>query len=151
MPPSDEIEDYRKKLIEHYEPYEDADKNVGRQFNDFIYDNFNRCTSKNIIINDLRSYWIHVCNRYLLLTSVPLLVSFLIFTFTDMSDEKEKLHKIELNKPITISNLEHPIEIQGELNSTTLEVDFSNDVKEMISVRRKKERGTTETATATAP
>jgi hypothetical protein len=151
MPPSDEIEEYRETLIKHYAPYEGADEHVGRQFTGFIYENFNRCTSKNITVNDMRSYRIHMCNRYLLFTSGPLLVAFLIFTFSGMAGEKDKTHKIELSKPISILNLENPIKIQGELSSTTLEVDFSNDVKEMISVRREKERAATATAAVTAP
>jgi hypothetical protein len=151
MPPSSEIEDYRATLIKHYAPYEDADENVEREFTDFIYNNFNQCASKNIVVNDLRSRRIHMCNRYLLFTVGPLLLAFLIFTFSGMGSGSDKAYKVELSKPISILNLENPIKIQGELNSTTLEVDFSNDVKEMISVRREKERAATATATTTTP
>ena len=151
MPPSGEIEDYRATLIKHYAPYDDADENVGREFTDFIYNNFNQCASKNVVVNDLRSHRIHMCNRYLLFAVGPLLFSFLIFTFSDMNNGNDNVHKVELSKPISILNVENPIRIQGELSSTTLEVDFSNDVKEMISVRREKERAATATATATTP
>lgn len=148
MPPADEMEEYRNVLISHYETYEGAKEYVVQAFSDFIYGHFNRCSTENTVVNDLRSRRIHMCNRFFLFTSIPLLLSFLVFNFSDMANEnKSKPHKIELSSPISFVYPESPIKIQGDINSTTLKIDFSHDIKEMINVRRQE--GVTATATAT--
>ena len=148
MPPADEIEEYRNILISHYEGYEGAKEYVAQAFSDFIYGHFNRCSSANTVVNDLRSRRIHMCNRFLLFTSVPLLLSFLMFSFSGMANKKvSNLHKVELSSPVSIVYPEHPIKVQGDINSTTLEIDFSHDIKEMISVRRQTGDTTATTAT----
>ena len=101
-------------------------------------------------MNDLRSYRIHLCNRYLILTVAPLLASFLILTFTGMGERNSKeAHKIELSGPILLEYPDKPVQIQGQLNSHILEIDLSNDIKEIMNVRR-EERHATATATTTA-
>jgi Na+-transporting methylmalonyl-CoA/oxaloacetate decarboxylase gamma subunit len=149
MPPAKEMEDYRNVLITHYEPYEGAKEYVTQAFSDFIYGHFNRCSTANTVVNDLRSRRIHMCNRFLLFTAIPLLLSFLVFNFSGMANENaSKLHKVELSSPVSFVYPDTPIKIQGEFNSTTLEIDFSHDIKEIINVRRQE--GDTATATATA-
>jgi hypothetical protein len=149
MPSPLRMEDYRQELINHYEPYEGSENYVDEEFTKFIYDYFNKCTSANVIVNDLRSYKVHMCNRYLIFTVAPLLVSFLIFTFSDM-DGSKKIQKIELNGPVSFEYPKKPLEIRGRIDSNTLEVDFSDEIKEMLHDRQRKENESAATTTSTA-
>lgn len=148
MPSANKIEDYRKVLIDHYAEFDDAEENVNNEFSNFIYGYFNNCSSQNTAVNDLRSERIHRCNRFLLFSSIPLLISFLVFTFTSMGVHKDKEYLVKLNGPISIEYPLSPIKVQGEFSSTTLKVDFSHDIKEMINDRRQK-GGTSTTASTT--
>jgi hypothetical protein len=131
LPSASDTEKYRKTLIDTYQEYDDCDELVERYFNEYLFRYFNECSSNNTKVNDKRSEYLHKCNTYLILTSMPLVVSFLIFTFSGVDGNS-------IGKDLKVQ-LIRPIEISGNLDFTTLELDFSSEVKEILNARQTEE------------
>ena len=89
-------------------------------------------------MNDRRSEYLHKCITYLILTALPLATSFLIFTLTGIDKNSiDKEYKIKIINPINIKKDIFPIEVQGELKSGKIEIDFSDGLKEYIKEKGK--------------
>lgn len=134
IPSALETEAYRDTLIEAYKNYSDSEKLVERHFNDYIFRYYNECSSFNTAVNDQRSYYLHMCNTYLISTALPLAVAFLIFSLTGIDiNSVDKEYKVKLTQPISFTNEGNPIEVHGVIDTSTLEIDFSDDLKEIIN------------------
>lgn len=143
-------ENYRKELIDTYSKYDECDELVEKYFNEYIFSYYNECSSANTLVNDKRSEYLHKCNTYLILTALPLAVAFLIFTLSGIDKNSiEKEFKVKISNPTEFNSHKSPLEINGSFGITTLEVDFSDDIKELLNERKTK-TGATATATATA-
>lgn len=143
-------ESYRNKLIETYSDYDECDELVDKHFNEYIFRYYNECSSANTVVNDKRSEFLHKCNTYLILTALPLAIAFLIFTLSGVDKNSvEKEFKVQISKPIELINSKSPLKINGKFDTTTLEVDFSDDLKELLN-ERKAETTTTAAAGTTS-
>lgn len=151
IPSASETENYRNTLIETYSDYAEKDELVSKHFNEYLFRYYNECSSANTIINDSRSEFLHKCNTFSIANVIPLSILFLIFTFSGIDKNSiVKEYRIKLASPVIIENLNKPIEINGTLNTNILEIDFSNEIKEVLRAQRNKNTATA-TATAAAP
>ncbi|USD21712.1 hypothetical protein MJO52_00795 [Microbulbifer variabilis] len=150
IPSALDTENYRKVLIETYRDYPECDKLVEKYFNEYIFRYYNECSSANTSVNDRRSKNLHKCNTYLIFTVLPLSVAFLIFTLSgiDKNSVKKEI-KVQISKPIEINQPKSPLKINGDLDFTTLEIDFSDDLKEIINDRKTKVIEPTTTSSTT--
>ncbi|MCK7598179.1 hypothetical protein M0G74_12925 [Microbulbifer sp. CAU 1566] len=143
-------ENYRNQLIETYSAYSECDELVKRHFNDYLFRYYNECSSANTAVNDKRSEFLHKCNTYLILTALPLATAFLIFTLSGIDKNTiEKEYKVQISKPIELNSHKSPLKINGNFDVTTLEVDFSADLKELLNERKAKTFNATATADTT--
>lgn len=143
-------ENYRNMLIDTYRDFDECDELVERHFNEYVFRYYNECSSTNTEVNDKRSEYLHKCNTYLILTVLPLAAAFLIFTLSGIDKNSiEKEIKVQISNPIEISQPKSPLEINGDFGVTTLEVDFSDDLKELLNVRKAKAAESTGTTSAT--
>jgi hypothetical protein len=144
-------ENYRKKLIDTYSDYDECDELVEKYFNEYIFKYYNECSSANTSVNDNRSEYLHKCNTYLILTALPLAIAFLIFTLSGIDKNSvEKEFKVHISNPIELNNSKSPLEINGEFNTTALEIDFSDDLKELLNERKAEAVNATGTAGTTS-
>ena len=64
---------------------------------------------------------------------------------------KDKEYKVNLIKPVTLDVNQAPIKVDASLDVTTLEIRFSDEIKDAIHERQTKANSTANsTATATA-
>lgn len=148
-------ENYRNTLIETYRDFDECDVLVEKYFNEYIFKYYNECSSANTEVNDRRSEYLHKCNTYLILTALPLVAAFLIFTLSgiDKNSINQEI-KVQISKPIEINQPKLPLEVKGNLGITTMEIDFSDDLKELMNERKAKaaeSAATTRTATKENP
>ncbi|MCU8075771.1 hypothetical protein [Shewanella sp. SM29] len=144
-------ENYRNKLIETYRDYDECDELVEKHFNEYIFKYYNECSSANTVVNDKRSEFLHKCNTYLILTSLPLAIAFLIFSLSGVDKNSvEKEFKVQISKPIELINSKSPLEINGKFDNTTLKVDFSDDLKELLNERKAETINATTTTGTTS-
>lgn len=134
IPSAIETENYRQKLIETYKEYEDGESLAEQYFDEYIYKYYNECSSVNTKVNDIRSEFLHKCNTYLILSSLPLVAAFLIFTLAGIDKNTvDKEYKIKITNPIEINKDTYPIQINGEIKSFS---ETSDDLKEKIHERK---------------
>lgn len=151
IPSAVDTENYRNTLIETYRDFDECDDLVEKYFNEYIFKYYNECSTANTEVNDKRSEYLHKCNTYLILTALPLAIAFLIFSLSDIDkNSMDKEIKVQISKPIEINQPQTPLEINGNFGVTTLEVDFSDDLKELLSERKTKAVEPTATTRAAA-
>ncbi|MCK7597207.1 hypothetical protein M0G74_07960 [Microbulbifer sp. CAU 1566] len=149
IPSAVTTEDYRKKLYETYGSREDCDQLVEKYFNKYLFDYYCECSSANTSVNDQRSYFLHKCNTYLIVNAIPLSVAFLVFTLSGIDKNTvDKEYKVKVTAPINFKNGSEPLKIDGRLESRTLEIDFSDDLKGIINERKAKSTYTNTSAPA---
>ncbi len=133
IPSAIETENYRQKLIETYKEYEDGESIAEKYFDEYIYKYYNECSSLNTKVNDKRSEFLHKCNTYLILSALPLVAAFLIFTLSGIDKNTvDKEYKIKITNPLEINKDAYPIQINGEIRSYTEIID---DLKEKNHAR----------------
>lgn len=136
LPSANETEVYRQKLIETYKEYEDGESLTEKYFTENIFKYFNECSSANTKVNDLRSEMLHKCNTFLILCSLPLVGTFLLFTFAGIDKNSiDKEYKVKITTPIIIESKAN--EISNTLKS-----------KENINGQRATETSTTSATTS---
>ncbi|MBU4316123.1 MAG: hypothetical protein KKF30_02480 [Proteobacteria bacterium] len=124
IPSAIETENYRQKLIETYKEYDDGESIAEQYFDEYIYKYYNECSSLNTKVNDTRSEFLHKCNTYLILSALPLVAAFLIFTLAGIDKNSvDKEYKIKITNPIEINKDTYPIQINGEIRSYTETID----------------------------
>ncbi len=110
MPTANETEKYRKELDSTYEGYENTAELSKKYLESYIYQYYHECSSANSKVNDLRSENIHRANTLIILTVLPLLITFLIFHFSGI--DKSVLNKnlvFEMEKPLDVVLSKEPI------------------------------------------
>ena len=96
-------ENYRKELVETYEEFNDCEGLVSKHLNDYLYDYFSECASDNTSINDTRSEALHMCNTFLLISFIPLLITFTAFNYYKLDVETiNQIPKIVASKPVDV-------------------------------------------------
>lgn len=152
IPSAIETENYRQKLIKTYKEYEDCDSIADQYFDEYIFKYYNECSSVNTKVNDKRSEFLHKCNTYLILSALPLAIAFLIFILAGIDKNSvDKEYKVKITNPISINKNTFPKQINGEIRSSILKDDFSDDLKEVIHERKTTTTKTTTTTTEENP
>lgn len=141
IPSAIETENYRQKLLETYKEYDDGESIAEQYFDEYIYKYYNECSSVNTKVNDIRSEFLHKCNTYLILSALPLVLAFLIFTLAGIDKNSvDKEYKIKITNPVDINKDIFPIQIDGEISAKILTID---DLKEIMHERENTAATTT--------
>lgn len=139
LPSAKVAENYRKKLVELYKDYDgsegygDCQSLVAYHFKNYLLNEYIEGSSHNTQVNDRRSEALHKSNSFVIFNVVPLAGLFLIFTLANIDKNNiEKEYKVKISNPVTLNSMSEPLEVKGILSSNTLEIDFSEDIKEIL-------------------
>ena len=146
LPPANDTENYRQKLLETYKGYEGGEELTEKYFNKYLYDYYNECSSANTLVNDLRSELLHKCNTFLILCTVPLCGTFLLFTLAGIDKNSvDKEYKVKVITPLMIENGNPPSQNQTAKIQTTKPLEN----KENINGQRRTKTATTSSSKTT--
>lgn len=139
LPAARVAEGYRQELFELYKSYDgtdgysDCQTLVSHHFKNYLLKEYIDSSSHNTVINDKRSEALHKSNSFVIFNIVPLACLFLIFTLANIDKNNiEKEYKVRISNPVKIDSHTSPVEVKGVLSSSTLEIDFSDDIKEIL-------------------
>jgi hypothetical protein len=79
LPSAQETENYRRALVSHYEPYEDAERVAEEAFADYLETYYISCSSTNTSCNDRRSLRAYYTATWLIATAIIAFFAFLVF------------------------------------------------------------------------
>jgi len=138
---ADEIENYRKKCLDHKDKLDDFNKKNPEQevaeysaktkLNDYLYLEFSKCASHNCEVNDVRSKRIHKATKYLLYFCIPFLIASVCFTVFDM-DASSPRKKLLLEYQGIVKSIDKlPIIKQDEIISSLKSI-IENNHQEII-------------------
>ncbi len=150
IPSASDSEKYYKTLVNTYKNYDDSENLIRDAFKKYLFDYYAKCSSNNTNVNDERSKFLHKCNTYLILTAIPLVVSFLIFSMAGVnrnSDDKE--YMVRITTPVSITDSNNPPNVNEASKSNLIEVESFDKLKELVDEQREKGRESTTTATST--
>jgi hypothetical protein len=112
LPTAAVSEEYRQTLLKQYESFtgkggkggsESCDVLVCRYFSQYLYERYIRTTTNNSNVNDLRAHNLHMCNSYIIKNTLPLLITFLLFSFGGLNkSEHEKEVNVVISKPVKL-------------------------------------------------
>ncbi|ERP90556.1 hypothetical protein Q666_13270 [Marinobacter sp. ES-1] len=151
IPSASDSEDYHKKLIDTYQNYGDYENLVRDAFRKYLFEYYASCSSNNTKVNDARSTYLHKCNTYLIITAIPLAVSFLIFSMAGInknSDEKEYMVKIA--SPISLEYTGNIPDVDKVSETKIPQLEISDKKKEIVNEQRQEGRKSTTSSTTTA-
>jgi len=137
IPNALKTEEYNIKLHNTYKKFESGDNIAEGHLRDYLYRDYYECSSKNSEVNDNRSLFIHRSNFFIIVSILPLLITFLIFTFASVDkNNKEKIQKVSIETPLSINGTPQSLNIKIIENESTKEIsksfnDFSKEVKTM--------------------
>ena len=100
IPTARVTEEYRLKLIETYEPYEDREELVKKYFKQYLFNIYVQCTTLNAENNELRSAHFHNTTKFLVPAFCCALVALMFFYFAKVNKEETKDLKITVTNPI---------------------------------------------------
>jgi hypothetical protein len=115
IPTAVDSETYRQELISTYREFDDRDELVRKYFKEYLFKYYSECATKNTLANDQRSKFIHKCNTYFVINLIPLILAFIIFTFTGIDKNGvEKSYKVIIDQPIKLEIPESNINLNDE-------------------------------------
>lgn len=96
LPSAGQTEEYRKKLVATYAPYEQGAELTEKYLNDYLCQYFIDCSTTNTHCNDKRSIYLHKTNGTLVLAAVTVFLAFLCFYFGNL-DKSHNKQPTEIN------------------------------------------------------
>lgn len=84
IPSAIDSEKYRQELVSMYKIFPNSDNLVEKYFSDYLFKYYAECSLHNTLINDKRSEFLHKCSTFFVINLVPLMLAFMIVTFTDV-------------------------------------------------------------------
>ncbi len=145
LPTAKDSEDYRETLLNQYKNYDgkngydDCDTLVKKYFEEYVYNYYVKCSTHNAIVNDERSLQTHQSHSFVIFNVLPLAILFLMFTFTGIEkNELDREYKVKIANPLVVEAQERPVAITGTLSTSTLNIDFSQDLKDILMTDKAK-------------
>lgn len=102
LPTAKKTEEYRLKLIETYQPYEERDELVKKYFKQYLFNLYIQCTTINSENNELRSAHFHNTNKMLIPAFLFVLIALMFFYFGKINQDEPKEVKVSVTSPIEI-------------------------------------------------
>lgn len=103
LPSAEATEQYRLLLQNTYEQYKDGDVLAENYLNDYLCTNYIRCATQNTQCNDKRSLNLHKTNGTLIVSTVLVAFSFLVFYLGDLDKTKAtKPTEVVIVKPVDV-------------------------------------------------
>ena len=109
LPSAISTDQYKDELVEHYKDHEDPEKLVKKYLKKYLYDYYRDFSSENTIINDRKSFYLHLTNLSLIFSIVFSFLTFIPYYFGS-------LDKSHLTQPVKVV-IEQPVIIDS--NKTT--------------------------------
>lgn len=120
IPTATESENYRNQLIETYKEYDDCEVLVNDYMEEYLYKYYAECSSLNTEVNDRRSETLHWCNTFIVLSVIPILVSYALFNVYNLDkNETLKPKEFKIVTPVDVNIMSKPstiITVKGEEN-----------------------------------
>ncbi|WP_417552889.1 hypothetical protein [Marinomonas fungiae] len=131
IPSASETESYREALVDYHSSVNpnSVDENVEKQMSEYVYSRYAQCSSYNTAVNDRRSRKLYFCNRYLLCTSVLIVLCLIGHFFIESRVEKVTNVKFTEGSKSTLN-----------IDTQTINLDFSEDIKRYLNESRDGER-----------
>jgi len=103
IPTASATEQYKNDLSTTYEEYENGTTLAKNYLQAYLYRYYHECSSKNSIVNDYRSKCLHRSNTLIIISLLPILLTFLIFNFGNVdSNRNEKIQKVIITNPLKL-------------------------------------------------
>lgn len=96
LPLPSELNSYYKSLLTHYENQQDIEKCIKDAYEDYLIETYVACTESNTKLNDGKSKMISMANVTIIISSIFLLLAFVIIA--PVSANKDDIYKIEIIK-----------------------------------------------------
>ena len=106
LPSAEATEEYRQLLQRTYEQYKDGDSLAETYLNDYLCTKYIACATQNTQCNDLRSLNLHKTNGTLIVSTVLVAVTFLVFFMGDLDRTKtSKPTEVVIVKPVDVKGI----------------------------------------------
>lgn len=106
IPSADATEQYRQLLQKTYEQYKDGDSLAETYLNDYLCTKYIACATQNTQCNDLRSLSLHKTNGTLIVSTILVAASFLVFSIGDLDRTKaSKPTEVVIIKPVDVKGV----------------------------------------------
>ena len=119
LPSAEDTESYRKLLETTYKSYKKGDAIAENHLNDYLCSYYIKCATQNTRCNDLRSLNLHKTNRSLIIATLFVAISFIVFFFGG-------LDKAAINKPSEIVIVK-PVDVKGVIMTQHCPVRFLHE------------------------
>lgn len=104
LPSAGATEEYRLLLQRTYEQYKDGDSLAETYLNDYLCTKYIACATQNTKCNDLRSISLHKTNGILIISTVLVAVTFLVYFMGDLDKAKTgKPTEVVIVKPVDVN------------------------------------------------
>jgi hypothetical protein len=106
LPSAEATEQYRHLLQKTYEQYKDGDSLAETYLNDYLCTKYIACATQNTQCNDLRSLYLHKTNGTLIVSTILVAVSYIVFFMGDLDRTKaSKPTEVVIVKPVDIKGV----------------------------------------------
>jgi len=117
LPSATSTDQYKRDLLEHFKDHEDPNKIVGKYLKEYLYDYYRDFSSENTIINDKKSFFLHLTNLFLIISVVLLFLTFIPYYFGPLDKSNFiKPIKVVIEQPVIIENRNEPKKRNGGQN-----------------------------------
>lgn len=106
LPSAEATEQYRQLLQKTYEQYKNGDSLAETYLNDYLCTKYISCATQNTQCNDLRSLNLHRTNGTLIVSTLLVAVTFLVFFMGDLDSTKaSKPTEVVIVKPVDVKGV----------------------------------------------
>ena len=117
LPSATSTDQYKRDLLEHFKDHEDPNKIVEKYLKEYLYDYYRDFSSENTIINDKKSFFLHLTNLFLIISVVLLFLTFIPYYFGPLDKSNFiKPIKVVIEQPVIIENRNEPEKRNGGQN-----------------------------------
>lgn len=106
LPSAEATEEYWQLLQKTYEQYKDGNSLAETYLNDYLCTKYISCATQNTQCNDLRSLYLHKTNGSLIVATVLIAVTFVVFFIGDLDRTKaRKPTEVVIVKPVDVKGV----------------------------------------------
>jgi len=90
LPTPIDSSEYLNLLNTTYAEFDEKNQLIDQYLDEYLYDSYIHCATKNASCNDKRSIYLHKSHGYIITTSVSLLICFIVFYFGSLEKKPSK-------------------------------------------------------------
>lgn len=117
LPSAISTDQYKNKLVEHYREHEVPEKLVKKYLKKYLYNYYRDFSSENTIINDRKSFYMHLTNMSLIFSIVLTFTTFIPYYFGSL-DKSNLIEPVQvvIEQPVVLESYNSTEERKGDQN-----------------------------------